>query len=92
MIYYGNDVVTKYENFYSVNIPASHPATEMQDTLFLFQKDHTGENAILRTQTSAMQNRMLREHGAPLKVAIPGKVYRYESLDASHDTVFWQLE
>lgn len=92
MIYYGDDVVTKEENFYSVNIPATHPATEMHDTLFLYQKDETGDNKILRTQTSAMQNRLLKEYGAPLKVAIPGKVYRYENLDASHDTVFWQLE
>lgn len=92
MIYYGDDVVTKEENFYSVNIPATHPATEMHDTLFLYQKDAGGDNKILRTHTSAMQNRLMQQYGAPLKVAIPGKVYRYENLDASHDTVFWQLE
>lgn len=92
MIHYGDDVVTKYENFYAVNIPSTHPATEMHDTLFLQQNDTTGENLILRTHTSAMQNRLLRAHGAPLRLVIPGKVYRNENLDASHDVVFWQLE
>ncbi len=91
-IYYGDDVVTKYENFYSVNIPSTHPATEMHDTLFLHQLDEWGENLILRTHTSAMQNRLMKEFGAPLRVVIPGKVYRNENLDASHDMVFWQLE
>ncbi len=91
-IFYGDDVVTKYENFYSVNIPATHPATEMHDTLFLHQPDSTGENLILRTHTSAMQNRLMKESWAPLRVVIPGKVYRNESLDASHDVVFRQLE
>ena len=92
MIHYWNDVVTKYENFYSVNIPASHPATEMHDTLFLYQKDEGGENLILRTQTSAMQNELMKKYGAPLRAVIPWKVYRNENLDASHDNVFWQLE
>ncbi len=91
-IYYGDDVVTKYENFYSVNIPATHPATEMHDTLFLHQHDATGENLILRTQTSAMQNRLMKQFGVPLRVVIPWKVYRSENLDASHDMVFRQLE
>jgi phenylalanyl-tRNA synthetase alpha chain len=91
-IYYGDDVVTKYENFYSVNIPPTHPATEMHDTLFLHQKDETGENLILRTQTSAMQNRLMKQFWVPLRVVIPWKVYRSENLDASHDMVFRQLE
>lgn len=91
-VYYGNDVVTKYENFYSVNIPATHPATEMHDTFFLHQDDWQGDNLVLRTQTSAMQNHILKEYGAPVRVVIPGKVYRNENIDASHDTVFWQLE
>ena len=47
---------------------------------------------VLRTQTSAMQNHILKEYGAPVRVVIPGKVYRNENVDASHDTVFWQLE
>lgn len=92
IIEYGKDVVTKYENFYSVNIPSTHPATEMHDTYFLDQKDPDGDNLVLRTQTSAMQNDLMKRYGAPLKAVVPGKVYRNESTDASHDTVFWQLE
>ena len=92
VIEYGKDVVSKYENFYSVNIPATHPATEMHDTYFLGQKETNGDNFVLRTQTSAMQNELMKRHGVPLKAVVPGKVYRNESTDASHDTVFWQLE
>ena len=92
IVEYGKDVVTKYENFYSVNIPATHPATEMHDTYFLEQTDEKGDNLILRTQTSAMQNDLMKRYGVPLKVVVPGKVYRNESTDASHDTVFRQLE
>lgn len=92
IIEYGKDVVSKYENFYSVNIPATHPATEMHDTYFLKQTDDQGDNFVLRTQTSAMQNELMKRHGVPLKVVVPWKVYRNESTDASHDTVFRQLE
>lgn len=92
IIEYGKDVVTKYENFYSVNIPASHPATEMHDTYFLSQHDDQGDNLVLRTHTSSMQNELMKRYGVPLKTVVPGKVYRHENTDASHDTVFWQLE
>lgn len=91
-IEYGHDVVTKFENFYSVNIPATHPATEMHDTFYLHQKEPTGENYVLRTHTSAMQHNLIKKYGAPCKFVVPGKVYRYENTDASHDTVFRQVE
>ena len=89
---YGTDVVTKFENFESVNIPLSHPATEMQDTIYLHEKDPSGEHLILRTQTSAMQNYMIKKYGVPMKAVVPGKVYRYENMDATHDTMFYQIE
>lgn len=92
VVEYGKDVVSKYENFYSVNIPATHPATEMHDTYFLGQKDTDGDNFVLRTQTSSMQNELMKRYGVPLKAVVPWKVYRNESTDASHDTVFRQLE
>lgn len=92
IIEYGTDVVTKFENFESVNIPLSHPATEMQDTIYLKETDTRGEPLILRTQTSAMQNFMIKKYGVPLKAVVPGKVYRYENMDATHDTMFYQLE
>ncbi len=87
-----DEIVTKYQNFFSVNIPKDHPAVEMQDTFYLDQKDSTGENLVLRTHTSSWQNEVMKKYGVPCKVMLPWKVFRYENTDASHDTTFWQLE
>ncbi len=92
LIEYGNDVVIKYENFFSLNIPATHPATEMHDTFYLNETDKNGDNLILRTHTSAMQNILIKKYWVPLKIVVPGKVYRYENTDVSHDTMFRQME
>lgn len=92
VVEYGHDVVSKYENFESVNIPLTHPATEMHDTIFLDKEDERGESLVLRTHTSAIQNGLMKKYGVPMRAVIPAKVYRYEDLDASHDTVFYQLE
>ncbi|NOZ43999.1 MAG: hypothetical protein GXP45_02460 [bacterium] len=91
-IEYGNEVVSKFENFEAVNIPLTHPATEMHDTIYLKEKDPNGEGLILRTHTSAFQNQVIKKYGAPLRVVLPAKVYRYEDVDATHDTMFYQLE
>lgn len=87
-----NEIVTKYQNFESVNIPKDHPAVDMQDTFYLDQKDESGENFVLRTHTSSWQNEVMKKYGAPCKVMLPWKVFRNENTDASHDTTFWQLE
>jgi len=87
-----NEVVTKYQNFYSVNIPADHPAVEMQDSFYLEQKDENWENLVLRAHTSSWQNDVMKQYWAPCKVMLPWKVFRYENTDASHDTTFWQIE
>jgi len=89
---YGTEVVTKFENFESVNIPLTHPATEMHDTIYLNDKDSSGENLILRTHTSSMQNFLIKKYGLPLKAVVPGRTYRFENMDASHDTMFYQME
>ena len=89
---YGTEMVTKFENFESVNIPLTHPATEMHDTIYLNEKDASGENLILRTHTSSMQNYLIKKYGLPLKAVVPSKVYRYENMDATHDIMFYQLE
>lgn len=88
----GNDMVTKYENFESVNIPLSHPATEMHDTFYIDETDNKGENFVLRTHTSSTQNYIIKKYGVPLKAVIPGRCYRFDDMDASHDTMFYQLE
>ena len=88
----GHEISTKYENFYSVNIPASHPATEIHDTLYLKQLDARGENFVLRTHTSNMQNKLISQYGPECRFVVPGRVYRAENMDATHDVAFWQLE
>lgn len=92
IIEYGTEVVTKFENFESVNIPLTHPATEMHDTIYLQDKDPSGENLILRTHTSSMQNYLIQKYWLPLKAVVPSRVYRYENMDAHHDVMFYQLE
>lgn len=92
VIDYGHEIVTKYENFESVNIPLSHPATEMHDTIYLNDKDLYGENLILRTHNSAHQIQDIMKYGVPLKLWSPGRVYRFDSMDASHDVMFQYAE
>lgn len=82
----GNEVETEYNNFEAVNVPKYHPARDMQDTYWL-------ENGqLLKTQTSAAQNRIMKKYGAPLKAIFPGRCFRNESIDASHENTFFQLE
>ena len=64
----------------------------MHDTLYLDQKDTNSEQLALRTHTTAMQNMLIGKYGVPLKIVIPGKVYRNENTDATHDTTFYQLD
>lgn len=92
IIDYGHEIVTKYENFESVNIPLSHPATEMHDTIYLNDKDAVGENLILRTHNSAHQVQDIMKYGVPLRLGSPGRVYRFDSMDASHDVMFQYAE
>ncbi|NCC70045.1 phenylalanine--tRNA ligase subunit alpha [bacterium] len=86
MIYDGPELELDYFNFEALNIPKHHPARDMQDTFYI------NKEQVLRTQTSNIQVRAMREFGAPLKVIIPGKVYRNEDLDACHEHTFHQLE
>lgn len=91
-VFDGEEITSKYKNFYSVNIPASHPATEIHDTLYLKQFDETGENLLLRTHTSNMQHMLISQLGPECRFVVPGKVFREEKVDATHDVAFWQIE
>lgn len=82
----GNEIETEYNNFEAVNIPKHHPARDMQDTFYL------SNGQLLKTHTSAAQNRIMKKYGAPLKVIFPGRCFRNEQLDASHENTFWQCE
>lgn len=82
----GPEAETEFCNFEALNVPADHPARDMQDTLYLKQ------GSLLRTQTSAMQIRAMLGAKPPLRLVMAGAVYRSESVDATHSAMFHQLE
>lgn len=82
----GKEIESEYNNFEAVNVPKHHPARDMQDTFYL----NNGE--LLKTHTSANQNKIMRKYGAPLKAIFPGRCFRNEELDASHENTFFQME
>lgn len=82
----GPEVETEYNNFDALNIPPDHPARDMQDTFWL-----DGGN-LLRTHTSPVQVRGMKKLGPPLRMIAPGRVFRNEEVDASHEHTFYQLE
>jgi phenylalanyl-tRNA synthetase alpha chain len=89
----GPEVESEYYNFEGLNIPADHPARDMQDTFFVQDKnDKKHGKMVLRTHTSPVQVRTMEKYGAPLRIIVPGRVFRYEATDASHDTTFYQVE
>ena len=82
----GPEVETEEHNFDALNIPPDHPARDMQDTFWL-----EGGN-LLRTHTSPVQVRGMRKLGPPLRMIAPGRVFRNEEVDASHEHTFYQIE
>lgn len=83
----GPEIVSEKFNFDVLNIPEDHPAREMQDTIWL-----TKSSYLFRTHTSSYQVPFLLKHKPPVKVIIPGKVFRYEATDRTHDFEFYQIE
>ncbi len=83
----GQELETEWYNFDALNIPANHPARDMQDTFALNNSDK-----ILRTQTSAVQVRFMEKNQPPFRIICPGKVFRRDATDASHSIEFNQLE
>jgi phenylalanyl-tRNA synthetase alpha chain len=82
----GPEVETEEHNFDALNIPPTHPARDMQDTFWL------SDGHLLRTHTSPVQVRGMRRFGPPLRMIAPGRVFRNEEVDASHEHTFYQLE
>ena len=85
-VLYGPEVESEYFCFEALNIPHDHPARDMQDTFWLKNQ------LILRTHTSANQVRTLKRFGAPIRAIFPGRCFRYESVDPSHENTFYQCE
>ena len=86
LIYDGPEVDTDYYNFEALNVPRNHPARDMQDTFYI------DSNTVLRTHTSNCEVRALKEFGVPLRAVIPGRVFRNEATDATHEHTLHQLE
>lgn len=84
----GPEIETEYYNFDSLNIPKDHPAREMWDTFWI--KNQAG--SLLRTHTSPIQIRFMEKNDPPIKIIAPGKVFRNEATDATHEAQFYQLE
>lgn len=87
----GPEAETEHYNFDQLNFPHDHPARDMQDTFFLCEADTT-EPMVLRTHTSPVQSRYMESHEPPIRVIVPGKVFRNEATDATHEAQFHQLE
>ncbi|HVA65408.1 MAG TPA: phenylalanine--tRNA ligase subunit alpha [Elusimicrobiota bacterium] len=83
----GPHVETEHHNFEALNIPKHHPARDMLDTFYL-----KGAPGVLRTHTSPVQIRVMEKQKPPLRIICPGRVFRHEEVDASHSSVFHQIE
>ena len=91
MIMDGPELESDYYNFEALNIPPNHPARDMQDTFYVENKQ-SEDKWVMRTHTSNVQVRAMQKYGAPIKMVVPGKTFRYEATDASHDMTFMQME
>ena len=82
----GPEVETDYYNFEALNLPPDHPARDTQDTFYI------NENVVLRTQTSSVQIRTMEQRKPPIRIISPGRVYRSDTVDATHSPLFHQIE
>ena len=102
----GPEIEDDYHNFEALNMPAEHPARDMQDTLYLRAADRRADRrasrarqrrapqplTLLRTHTSAMQIRHMEQHDPPVRLVAIGPVYRRDNLDLTHTPMFHQVE
>ncbi len=95
----GPEVEDEWHCFDALNMPAEHPARDMQDTLYLSSPmppmqgdDPSRVRSLLRTHTSSMQIRYMQAHQPPIRIVVPGRVYRRDDLDLTHTPMFSQME
>lgn len=99
----GPEMESEFHNFEALNVPADHPARDMQDTFYLetgpqqlalphVDRGASHETVLLRTHTSPVQVRIMQNYTPPIAVVVPGRVYRHEAQDATHSAVFHQME
>jgi phenylalanyl-tRNA synthetase alpha chain len=96
----GPEVEDEYHCFDALNTPADHPARDMQDTFYLANADSASQpstlnpqpSALLRTHTSSVQIRVMEKQQPPVRIIVPGRVYRRDNADATHNPTFHQVE
>ena len=89
----GPEIEQDYYNFEALNIPEDHPARDMFATMWTdYRVGDDPNNLLLRTHTSPMQIRIMEKRRPPIRVIVPGRVYRYEASDATHESMFHQIE
>jgi len=90
----GPEVESEFYNFDAVNVPEEHPGRDMQDTFWISKEEgrEKGTGTVLRTQTSSVQVRYMENHQPPFRIIIPGRVFRQEATDATHEHTFHQFE
>lgn len=85
----GPEVESEHYNFDALNVPKDHPARDMQDTFWLTPES---QKLVMRTHTSPVQIRHMETHKPPIKIIVPGRVFRNEATDATHEAQFYQVE
>ena len=89
----GPEVEWDYYNFEALNIPPDHPARDRWDTLWIdYERDDGSRPMLLRTHTSPMQIRVMEDQRPPVRVLVPGRCFRHEATDATHESIFFQVE
>ncbi len=92
----GPELENEWYNFDALNFAPDHPVREMQDTLFIKQKNRENlsakEKLLMRPQTSSVQVRYMEKNEPPLRIIVPGRVFRNEATDSSHEINFYQIE
>jgi len=91
----GPELESDYFCFEALNIPGHHPARDMQDTFYVKLPDDDSDgktDLVMRTHTSPVQVRAMLKYGAPLRCIVPGRVFRSEAIDATHEHTFYQVE
>jgi phenylalanyl-tRNA synthetase alpha chain len=88
----GPEVEDEYHCFDALNTPADHPARDAQDTFYLAAASSNQPSTLLRTHTSSVQIRVMKKQSPPVRIIVPGRVYRRDNADATHNPTFHQVE
>ena len=88
----GPEIETEFYNFDALNVPRDHPARDQWDTFWIEERQKSKEKLLLRTHTSPIQIRYMQKHRPPFRIIGPGRCFRHEATDASHEIQFYHLE